>query len=79
MVEIFLIQFSDTDSVFLGLTRTSEFPEDFEKDFHGTWKAAFNAIVKPDMLESWYAKSLNWFVLDQKKESKRKPGNNSLQ
>ena len=49
-------------------------PEDFEKDFKGTWKSAFDNIVKPDKKESWESESPNWFVLDQSDENKRKPG-----
>ena len=67
-------QFLDTDSIFLGLTKTAVFPEDFESDFHGTWRAAFENIVKSDKMSSWQANSPDWFVLDQRVEMKRKPG-----
>ena len=66
---------SDTDSIFLGLTKTGTMPENFESDFHGTWSAAFENIVKPEKRASWTEESKKFFVLDQKRESKRKPGN----
>ena len=58
-------QFLDTDSIFLGLTKTAVFPEDFESDFHATWRAAFENIVKSEKMSSWQANSPDWFVLDQ--------------
>ena len=60
--------------MFLGLTKTSEMPEDFESDFKGTWSAAFSNIVKPEKQDSWNKESAKYFVLDQSVESKRKPG-----
>lgn len=50
------------------------FSEDFEADFRGTWTSAFRQIVKPEKIDSWESLSPNWFVLDQTKEAKRKPG-----
>ena len=70
----FTILYLDTDSVFLGLTKTHNMPENFENDYFGTWRAAFSRIVKNNMKLSWEQNSKKWFVLDQTVQSKRKPG-----
>ena len=57
------------------MTKTSDFPEDFEADFKGTWESAFSKIVKPDKICSWESESKSWFVLEQTHTAKRKPGN----
>lgn len=64
----------DTDSVFIAVSKSDKFPSDFEKDFYQTWRACFNKIVKPSKMQSWIAKSPDWFVLTQQVEHKRQPG-----
>lgn len=64
----------DTDSVFLGLTKTGNVPEDPSKNYKGLCDAAFDAIVKPEKKHEFARQRSNWFVLDQSVESKRRPG-----
>ena len=64
----------DTDSVFLGLTKTGNMPKKWEDDLKSTFEALFYNIVQDGKLEAFKREAKNWFVLDQSVESKRKPG-----
>ena len=60
--------------MFLALSKSENLPKNFEEDYAGTVMACFQNIVKPNMKNKFQEECHNYFVMDQKPESKRKPG-----
>jgi len=68
------ILYLDTDSVFLGLTKSQNVPAEPLKHFKQLCSSLFDPIIKPSKREKFEREKSKWFVLDQTNESKRKPG-----
>ena len=58
----------------MALSKSENVPENFEEDYAGTMMACFQNIVKPNMKNKFQTECHKYFVMDQKPESKRKPG-----
>ena len=68
----FRTSYADTDSMCLGLSRTSPIPEDPTTEQY--YRCLFDPLVRPEMKCSWEANWKSWFVTTDAVEDQRKPG-----
>ena len=64
--------YADTDSICLGLSRTSPIPPKASPEEY--YRCLFDPLVKPDMRESWESSWKDWFVTTNTVQDQRKPG-----